>query len=162
MGMEGIRKLKKIRLYLALHIFLMIYATSRIFSKLAAGKPFMSLPFILLYGMQIFLLAFYAIGWQQFIKRMPLSVAYANKAVSVIWGCVWGLLIFHEHLTAGKIIGGILVLIGIAIYGYAEGTEEESEPVDRSGGTDKSGGTKRSDDIDHANIIRCKEQMPDE
>ena len=131
--MIGIEKFKKIKLYLALHIFLMIYATSSIFSKLAAGKPFMSLPFIFLYGMQILLLAFYAIGWQQFIKRMPLSVAYANKAVSVIWGCVWGVLIFHEHLTAGKIIGGVLVLIGIAMYGYSEGEEEESESVNQFG-----------------------------
>lgn len=131
--MIGIEKFKKIKLYLALHIFLMIYATSSIFSKLAARKPFMSLPFILLYGMQILLLAFYAIGWQQFIKRMPLSVAYANKAVSVIWGCVWGVLIFHEHLTAGKIIGGALVLIGIAMYGYSEGSEEESESVNQIG-----------------------------
>ena len=131
--MIGIEKFKKIKLYLALHIFLMIYATSSIFSKLAAGKPFMSLPFIFLYGMQILLLAFYAIGWQQFIKRMPLSVAYANKAVSVIWGCVWGVLIFHEHLTAGKIIGGVLVLIGIAMYGYSEGEEEESDSMNQFG-----------------------------
>ena len=50
--MTGIEKLKKLKLYLALHIFLMIYATSSIFSKLAAGKPFMSLPFIFLYGIR--------------------------------------------------------------------------------------------------------------
>ena len=120
------RKQNRVKLYIALHIFLMLYATSGIFSKLAAGKPFLSTSFILLYGAQILLLAFYAIGWQQFIKRMPLSVAYANKAVSVIWGCIYGILIFHEHLTAGKIIGGVFVLIGIALYGYADGRQEES------------------------------------
>ena len=92
-----------------------------IISKLAAGKPFMSPAFIALYGIEILILGFYAIGWQQFIKRMPLSVAYANKAVTVVWGCIWGVLIFHEHLTPGKIIGALMVLSGVALYGWADG-----------------------------------------
>ena len=115
---------KKFKLYLFLHIFLMIYTTGGIFSKLAAGEPFLSPRFILFYGVEIVLLAFYALGWQQFVKRMPLSVAYANKAVTVIWGCVWGMLVFHEHLSAGKIIGGLLVLGGVILYGYADGKQE--------------------------------------
>lgn len=113
------------RLFLYLHLFLMLYSTGGIVSKLAAGQPFLSMPFILLYGAQILILAFYAVGWQQFIKRMPLSVAYANKAVTVIWGCIWGVLIFHEHLTAGKVIGGLLVLAGVALYGYADGKNKK-------------------------------------
>ena len=73
----------KNKLYLALHLFLMLYSLSGVVSKLAAGKPFMSPAFIALYGIEILLLGFYAIGWQQFIKRMPLSVAYANKAAAL-------------------------------------------------------------------------------
>lgn len=111
----------KTRLYFILHLFLMVYSTGGIISKIAAGKEFLSLPFIFLYGIVILILAFYAIGWQQFVKRMPLSVAYANKAVTVIWGCIWGVLIFHEHLTVGKIAGALLVLGGVALYGIADG-----------------------------------------
>ena len=48
-------------------------------------------------------------------------LAYANKAVTVVWGCVWGVLIFHEHLTPGKIVGALMVLSGVAIYGWADG-----------------------------------------
>ena len=107
--------------FLALHLFLMIYSISGLVSKLAAGKTIFSLAFLLLYGTEILLLAFYAIGWQQFVKRMPLSVAYANKAVAVVWGCVWGMIFFHERLTAGKLVGAILVLSGVALYGYADG-----------------------------------------
>ena len=124
----------KFRLYLALHLFLMIYSTGGILSKFAAGQAFLSLPFILLYGLEIVILAFYAIGWQQFIKRMPLSVAYANKAVTVVWGCVWGVVIFREQLSIGKIIGGLLVLCGVALYGYADGqggTGNKSEEAEQ-------------------------------
>ncbi len=111
----------RLNLYIALHIFLMIYSTGGIISKMAAGKEFLSLPFILLYGLEILILGFYAIGWQQFIKRMPLSLAYANKAVTVIWGCVWGVLVFHEQLSIGKAAGSVLVLAGVALYGIADG-----------------------------------------
>ena len=116
------RKMKaKTKLYLALHLFLMLYSTGGIVSKLAAGQAFLSVPFITFYALEILILAVYALGWQQFVKRMPLSVAYANKAVTVIWGSLWGVLVFHEHLTPGKIIGGLLVLCGVALYGYADG-----------------------------------------
>ena len=107
--------------FLALHIFLMVYSTGGILSKLAGRHEFLSLPFILLYGAQIVILFLYAVGWQQFIKRMPLSVVYANKAITVVWGCIWGILFFQERLTPGKIVGVVLVLCGVALYGYADG-----------------------------------------
>ena len=114
------------KLYIALHIFLMIYTSAGILSKLAAGEKFMSLPFILFYAGEIVILAFYAIGWQQFIKQMPLSVAYANKAVTVVWGCIWGILFFQEQLTVGKAIGALIVLTGVALYGYADGKADKT------------------------------------
>ncbi len=110
-----------LKTYLFLHLLLMVYSTSGILSKLAAGKAFLSWPFLLLYGGVIVLLGVYALGWQQVLKRVPLSVAYANKAVTVVWGCVWGVLVFREHLSPGKVIGGVLVLAGIALYGWADG-----------------------------------------
>lgn len=107
--------------YIFLHLLLMVYSTSGILSKLASGKTLLSWPFLLLYGGVIVLLGVYALGWQQVLKRVPLSVAYANKAVTVVWGCVWGVLVFREHLSLGKMIGGVLVLAGIALYGWADG-----------------------------------------
>lgn len=109
------------KIYLTLNVFLMFYSTGGIFVKLAGRYPTFSLPFTIFYGAEILILFFYAIGWQQFIKRMPLSAAYANKAVTVIWGCIWGVIIFHERLSIGKVLGCLLVLIGVAMYGYADG-----------------------------------------
>ena len=116
---------KSVNIYVALHLFLMVYTVSGIVSKFAAQKEFLSLPFILLYGVEILILGFYAIGWQQFVKRMPLSLVYANRAITVVWGCIWAVIIFHEQLTAGKLIGAALVVIGVALYGFSDGKENE-------------------------------------
>ena len=42
----------------------------------------------------------------------------------MVWGIIWGLLFFHEAITAGKIIGAIFVIVGVIIYSYAEREEE--------------------------------------
>ena len=71
------------------------------------------------------LLGLYAIGWQQIIKRLPLTTAFANKAVSIVWGMVWGILIFHEKITVGNIVGAALVISGVVLYAYADDKKEE-------------------------------------
>lgn len=111
-------------IYLFLHLILMVYSASGILSKLAAGEPFLSFRFCLFYGGVIFLLMFYAFVWQQVIKQLPLTTAFANKAVTVVWGLVWGSLIFHEQISIGKIVGAILVISGVVLYAIADNKEE--------------------------------------
>ena len=65
--------------------------------------------------MVLFILALYAIGWQQVIKRLPLITAYASKAVTVIWGVVWGMLVFKEHITFTNVIGAVVIIGGILL-----------------------------------------------
>ena len=93
---------------------------SGICSKMAAGESFLSFKFCLYYAIIIVLLGFYAIGWQQIIKRLPLTTAFANKAVTVVWGIIWGAVFFHESITVGKIIGAALVITGVVIYARAD------------------------------------------
>ena len=109
-------KSSNLKYYILLHVLLMVYSIIGILSKLAAKVVFMSIPFILLYLGIVFLLGIYAIFWQQIIKALPLTIAYANKAVSVIWGLVWGILFFHEKLTLGKLIGICLIVTGIILF----------------------------------------------
>jgi drug/metabolite transporter (DMT)-like permease len=118
-------KAPKLGIYLVLHVMLAIYSLSSVFSKLAAGYGFMSLGFILCYGAMIACMGLYALGWQQVIKRMPLTVAYANKAVTLIWGLIWGLLLFHEQITSGKLIGAAIVLAGVVLFSLDEGAESD-------------------------------------
>lgn len=111
---------QKFRLYLTLHLFLMLYSVTGILSKLAAQEPFLSSRFILYYGTELFILLAYAVGWQQFLKRMPLTAAYANKAINTVWACIWGIGIFGEDISAEKIIGVVLVVAGILLYTGSE------------------------------------------
>ena len=109
----------KLKVLFALHLMLMVYSMSGICSKMASQQPFLSFKFCLFYAIIIFLLGFYAIGWQQIIKRLPLTTAFANKAVTVVWGIVWGAVFFHESITVGKVIGAALVIVGVVIYARA-------------------------------------------
>lgn len=83
--------MKQAKWFLLLHVILGIYAGSSVCSKPAAQQPFLSAAFIVLYGLMLLALVTYAVGWQQVIKHLPLTTAYANKAVTVVWGIllVW-------------------------------------------------------------------------
>ena len=67
---------------LALHILLAVYSLSGVLSKLASGFSFSDIGFYLCYCGILALLGIYAIGWQQIIKRLPLTTAYANILTS--------------------------------------------------------------------------------
>lgn len=100
----------------ALHALLMLFSFGSVLSKWASGQVFLSVPFCLYYAGMIAILGVYAIGWQQIIKRLPMTVAYANRAVVVIWGIVWGALLFSEAVTLGKLLGAAIVIVGILLY----------------------------------------------
>lgn len=105
--------MSKVKTFIQLHILLLFYSLSAVCSKMASQYQFLSLPFILFYGVVLFILFAYAIVWQQIIKKMPLVTAYANKAVTVIWGLVWGLLVFQESISFWNILGVVIIITGI-------------------------------------------------
>ncbi len=112
------------RWFLLLHAALLVYACSGIFSKSAAGQRFLSLPFILLYGGMILVLGVYAVLWQQVLKHMPVTVAYTNKAVTVVWGMLIGMAVFHEHITAKQLAGAGILIVGCVLYALADRDEQ--------------------------------------
>lgn len=112
-----------------LHILLGVYSLTGVASKFAAGEEFMSFKFILFYGLSLLGLFIYAFVWQQIIKHMPLITAYANKGVTVIWGILWGYFIFSEEITARKLIGAVLIVVGIVLIVTADKDKPEAEAV---------------------------------
>lgn len=89
-----------------------LYTVSGIAAKLASNHEFLSLGFILCYGLEIFILGIYAIIWQQIIKRVDISIAYANRAMAIFWSMLWAFLLFHEQITVQNLIGVALIFAG--------------------------------------------------
>lgn len=110
-----LKKQKKKLVFVILHILLLIMSLGGVCSKLASAEPFLSLRFCLCYGGMIAILGIYAIAWQQIIKHMPLTTAFCNKAVEIVWGIMWGVLIFKESVKWNMILGAVIVIAGVII-----------------------------------------------
>lgn len=116
-------KTKRTKLYFALHLLLLVFSLSPVCSKLASQSLVFSGRFFLFYGISLGILGLYAITWQQIIKRMPLTAAYANRAITVVWGLVWGSFIFDEKVTPLKLAAAALIIGGVVLYAVAQGEE---------------------------------------
>lgn len=101
--------------YLYLHIILLLQVFSGICLKFASSYNILSINFILFYGLGIFFLILYAFFWQKILKIMPLSTAYMNVSMVIIWMIFVGYLIWGEPITINKIIGALFVITGIII-----------------------------------------------
>lgn len=108
---------------LMLQAVFFVYSISSVVSKFASGRELFSFGFLVFYGLDILVLGIYALLWQQVIKKFELSVAYANKAVTLLWALVWGIFIFHEKITLWKVAGILLVMAGIFILNSEEGKQ---------------------------------------
>lgn len=111
---------------MGLHCLMLLFSFSPVCSKLAGQQAFLSVKFIFFYGLAVFILGVYALLWQQIIKRMPLTTAYANKAVTVVWGMLWGWVIFNEKITLQKCIGAAIIVCGVTLYAFSGGKEVDA------------------------------------
>lgn len=98
-----------------LQAVVIIYTFTSIVGRVASGAQILSLQFVLFYGLDIVILGIYAICWQQMIKKFDLSIAYANRAMAVLWTAVWSILIFGDRLSVNQIVGIIIVMIGTVV-----------------------------------------------
>ena len=102
--------------YLILHVLILFISFGGVLSKMASRQVFLSLPFILLYGAELVVLFSYTVMWQQVLKRIPLVVAFCNKAVGMIWTTLWGVLIFQEGVpSVWQSLGLVTVLVGVVL-----------------------------------------------
>ncbi|MBQ9305769.1 transporter [Butyrivibrio sp.] len=100
---------------LLLQSAVVVYSLSTVAANLASKYEFLSSRYILFFGLEFVILAAYALIWQQMIKRFQLSVAYANKALTLMWSMLWNFIIFSQGITPFKVVGVVLVVIGVMI-----------------------------------------------
>lgn len=112
---------------LLLQAVVVVYTLSSVVAKFATGKELFSFSFFLFYGIEVAILGVYAILWQQMIKRFDLSVAYANRAMALLWSAVWAVVLFHEALTGKQLLGIALVIIGTVIVNADQSPKEKKE-----------------------------------
>ena len=96
----------------ALQAAVCLYTISGIAAKLASNYAFLSTGFVLCYGAEIAVLGIYAIIWQQIIKRVDISIAYANRAMAIFWSMLWAFLLFKEQITVQNLVGVALIFVG--------------------------------------------------
>ncbi len=105
----------KLKNIILLQGVVVIYTISGIMSKSASASKGEPIRFLFFFGMEFVILGIYALLWQQMIKRFELSVAYANRSMSVLWSMVWAVVFFHDTITLRNIIGVLLVVAGTVI-----------------------------------------------
>lgn len=110
------KKKLSIKMLLLLQAVVVIYTFAGVCGKFAGNYPLLSLEFIFWFGGEVLILGIYAVLWQQIIKRVDLSIAYANRSIALIWSMLWAYLIFHDtEIGWQNIIGVIIIVIGTMI-----------------------------------------------
>ena len=100
---------------IVLQAIILVYTLATVAAKFASGEDFLSFKFIMFYGIEMIILAVYAILWQQIIKKFEISIAYANRAMALLWSLVWAVVFFNETITIKNVIGVLIVIIGTII-----------------------------------------------
>jgi drug/metabolite transporter (DMT)-like permease len=109
------------KLIVLLQLAIVLFAGCTLLMKVAAQYDMFSWNWILLYGLGVFILAGYALVWQQFLKRMPLVTVYANRATAMFWSMIFGYFIFHETIRWNMIVGVLIIFFGIYLVVTSDG-----------------------------------------
>ena len=120
-------KKKSIAAILQLQGAVIVYSLSTVSAKFASEYPMLTLGWIGFFALEFVVLAIYAVIWQQVIKKFQLSIAYSNKAVTLMWSMLWNFVIFSEKITPGMVIGVLIVIAGVIVMNSS--SEEEAESV---------------------------------
>lgn len=117
MKKKGWKFMERVRNYAQLHLNIMLFSFTGVFSKLAAvyyNRGGLSEPLVYLFaGLMLLNCAVYAVAWQRVIRKFSLSAAYSNKNVYLIWSQLWAFFIFRENITVKNMIGMLVILVGV-------------------------------------------------
>ena len=95
--------------------------------KLGARHPFLSVPYLMWFGLAVCILGFYAVCWQLILEKLPLTTAYLRRGFSYVLIFVWAILIFHEAITWKQVLGICVIIAGMVISLSEEGAASGGE-----------------------------------
>ena len=108
-----------------LHGLFLIYALGGVAGKKAASQEWGSEPFLWFLGGMILVFGLYAVAWQQLLRYIPLTAAYAHRSVMVFWGMLFGYCFFDEYVTLGKVVGVLLATCGLVLFSLERRAEDD-------------------------------------
>jgi drug/metabolite transporter (DMT)-like permease len=59
----------------------------------------------------------YSFLWLNILRLFTLTEAFSAKGITVVWGIIWGFLIFSEKISTAKIVAAALIILGITLLG---------------------------------------------
>lgn len=107
-----------------LQLIIILYTVSGIMAKVASFREGI-LWVGAFFALDLLFLGIYALFWQQMIKHFSLSVAYANKAMTLLWSALWAKLLFKETVSGKQMAAIGLVIFGTILVNL--GGEKEDE-----------------------------------
>lgn len=111
--------MQKTNRLLLLHLNILLFSFTGIFSKLCAGSVTENGVLderTLLYAVLMLVnCGVYAVFWQQSLKHFDVNIAYAHRSVYNIWSLLWSVVIFGEKITVGNVLGTLLIIFGILV-----------------------------------------------
>ncbi len=109
--------MEKTKRLLILHLNILLFSFTGIFSKLCANSigrsGVFSINTFIFAGLILINCGIYAIFWQQNLKHFDVNIAYAHRSVYNVWSLLWSVLIFSERITVGNVLGTVLIIAGI-------------------------------------------------
>ena len=96
-----------------LHLLFLFYTFIALISKLASQESFLSVEFVVLYSLILLSLMIYTFFWQKILKIFPLSFAFSNRSIVILWSSILGMIFFGETLSVGNIGGGVIIIAGV-------------------------------------------------
>lgn len=104
---------------LLLHVSILVFSATGIFSKLAANNINSNGVFdiwtFVFAGLMLLNCGIYALFWQQNLKHFEVNTAYAHRSVYNVWSLLWAVTIFAEEITLGNIVGTVLIITGVLV-----------------------------------------------
>ena len=104
----------------AVIVYSLSTVAANIASKMLKEFGLFSWQFILAFFVVFAILGTYAIIWQQMIKKFQLSVAYGNKAMTLLWSMLWNFVIFSNGIKPFQVVGVFLVVVGVIVMNSGE------------------------------------------
>ena len=105
--------MRKNKNFLLLLFTFFVYSLATVLGKIASFNKFLSFEFIILLISQLVALFIYAILWQLALKDNKLSTAYMMKGSTIVFGLIFGVLIFKEQVSLANILGCLIIFLGI-------------------------------------------------